>query len=105
MSDVEILDAPQVEWPPSFRNSQDKCSQEHAAFLSLLPSLLASCRDQFVAIHEGQVVASGTVELQVVRDAYARFGRVALYVGKVTDELPLLGRIPSPLAYPRAGQP
>ena len=105
MSDVEILDAPVLDWPPSLRNSQDKCSQEHAAFLSLLPSLLPSCRDQFVAIHEGQVVASGTVELHVVRDAYARVGRVALYVGNVTDELPRLVRIPGPRAYPRTGQP
>lgn len=74
----------------------DKWRWEQRAFHRPLPDLLRSHRDQFAAIHEGRVVEIGADKLDVARRAYARFGYVPIFVGRVAEapEAPI--RIPSP---------
>ncbi|HMF38773.1 MAG TPA: hypothetical protein VKF17_19195 [Isosphaeraceae bacterium] len=61
------------------------------------------CSDrQYVAIHEGQVVESGSDKLEVARRAYSRFGYVPIFVSRVTDEPIAPVRVPSP-RLPTAG--
>jgi hypothetical protein len=80
----------------------DKWRREHRAFRGLLPDLLRSHRDQYVAIHEGQVVESGSEKLEVARRAYSRFGYVPIFVSRVSDEPIAPVRVPSP-RLPTAG--
>lgn len=63
-----------------------KWEREYQAFRQLLPQLLATHSGQYVAIHDGQVVASGTDKLAVAMQAFARVGNVAIHVGRVTEE-------------------
>jgi hypothetical protein len=72
-----------------------KFRREQEAFRRLLPALLQTHRDQYVAIHEGQVVDSGTDKLDVADRVYARFGYIPILVTLVTDR-PQVVRIPSP---------
>ncbi len=73
-----------------------KFEREQAAFARLKPQLLGQYRDQYVAIHDEQVVGHGSELVTVALDAHRRFGHVSIYVDLVTDELPRPGRIPSP---------
>ncbi len=99
MDQIETLLAPVVPTPP-----ESKWRREQQAFRRLLPELLKSHRDQYVAIHEGQVAEAGADKLDVAGRAYARFGYLPIYVGLVTDQPPPLGRIPSPrLLRPEQG--
>jgi hypothetical protein len=70
-----------------------KGEREYRAFLRLLPELLASHRDKFVAIHNGEVVDSDLDDVALILRVQAKVGYVPLYVGRVTDS-PLLVRIP-----------
>ena len=79
---------------------EDKWRSEQRAFRRLLPELLKTHRGQYVAIHQGQVVDSGSVKLDVAGRAYARFGYVPIYVSLVTDQPPLPVRLPSPRLLP-----
>jgi hypothetical protein len=75
---------------------EDKWRREQRAFRHLLPQLLKTHRDQYVAVHDGQVVESGSDKLEVAGRAYARFGYVPIYVSLVTDQpLPVV-RMASP---------
>jgi hypothetical protein len=65
---------------------ENKWRREQSAFRRLLPELLKTHRNQYVAIHEGTVVESGDDKLAVARRAYARWGYVPIYVSLVTDE-------------------
>ncbi len=76
--------------------AEDKFRSEQRAFQRLLPDLLQAHRDQYVAIHEGQVVESGTDKLEVAERAYSRFGYVPILVTLVTDQPQKPIRIPSP---------
>jgi hypothetical protein len=93
MSSTELLPAPVLPEPPD-----DKWRQEQRAFHKLLPELLRTHRDQFVAIHEGQIAESGTDKLKVAERAYARFGYVPIFVSLVTNQPRKPIRIPSPRA-------
>ena len=53
-------------------------------------------RDQYVAIHEGQVVESVSDQIEVAKRAYARFGYIPILVTLVTDRPRPVIRIPSP---------
>jgi hypothetical protein len=97
MSTTEIQAAPILPTP-----IDDKWRREQRAFRKLLPDLLRLHRDQFVAIHEGQVVESGGDKLEVARRAYSRFGYVPIFVSRVTDEPIAPVRVPSP-RLPTAG--
>jgi hypothetical protein len=57
---------------------------------------LRTHRDQYVAIHEGQVVESGVDQIEVAERAYARFGYIAILVTPVTDRPRPILRMPSP---------
>jgi hypothetical protein len=91
MSDTELLPAPILPAPP-----QDKFRREQQAFHRLLPELLRTHRDQYVAIHEGQVVESGADQIEVAERADARFGYIPILVTLVTDRPRPVVRIPSP---------
>jgi hypothetical protein len=91
MNSIETLPAPVLPSPPD-----DKFRSEQRAFQKLLPELLRTHRDQYVAIHEGQVVGSGIDQIEVAERAYARFGYVPILVTLVTDEPRPVVRIPSP---------
>jgi uncharacterized protein (DUF3084 family) len=62
-----------------------KWEREYQAFRRLLPQLLQTHRGQYVAIHEGQVVASGKDKLQVALQVFSRIGNVSIHVGLVTE--------------------
>ncbi len=89
---IETLPAPQIDWPPA----ETKWERERRAFHRLLPSLLATHRDKFVAIHEERVVDSGDDEAALAMRCYDRFGYVPIYVGLVTDRPRRPVRIPTP---------
>lgn len=72
-----------VELPAPVRT---KWELEYEAFRRMLPSLLQTHRGQYVAIHEGQVVESGTDPVDVTFRALDRVGNVDLHVGHVTEE-------------------
>src|SRR5262245_57977642 len=94
MDSTETLLPPVLPAPP-----EDKFRKEQHAFRRLLPELLRTHRDLYVAIHEGRVVESGADKLEVADRAYARFGYVPILVTLVTDQpLPVI-RIPSPRVF------
>jgi len=64
-----------------------KFEREQRAFVRLLPGLLATHLGQYVAIHDEQVVDSGTDQLDVALRVQRRVGTVAIYVHLVSDEL------------------
>jgi len=97
MSPTKIHPAPILPIP-----IDDKWRCEQRAFRRLLPELLRLHRDQYVAIHEGQVVESGDDKLEVARRAYSRFGYVPIFVSRVSDEPIASVRVPSP-RLPSAG--
>lgn len=74
----------------------DKWRAERRAFQRLLPDLLPTHRDRFVAVHEGRVVESGEDKIAVVLRAYARFGYIPIFVGRVAEGPADPLRVPSP---------
>jgi hypothetical protein len=62
-----------------------KFERERRAFYRLLPTLLATHRGQYVAIHDEQVVDSGTIRADVVFRALDRV-RADIFVGLVSEE-------------------
>jgi len=70
--------------------------RERRAFWGLLPGLRTTHDGQYVAIHNGEVVASGSDEIAVALEAYSRVGYVPVYLGHVTDAPPRVIRMTSP---------
>jgi hypothetical protein len=91
MSQVEALPAPRLPEP-----AMSKWRREQQAFRRMLPDLLKTHRDRYVAIHDERVVEDGTDKLTVAGRAYARYGYVPIYVSLVTDQPLPLTRMPSP---------
>jgi hypothetical protein len=91
MNSMETLPAPVLPSPP-----EDKFRSEQRAFQELLPELLRTHRDQYVAIHEGRVVESGANQIEVAERAYARFGYIPILVTLVTNKPRPVVRMPSP---------
>jgi Family of unknown function (DUF5678) len=87
----ETLPAPVLPFPP-----EDKFRSEQRAFNKLFPELLPTHRDQYVAIHGRQVVASGADQIEVAERAYALFGYIPILVTLVTDQPRPVIRIRSP---------
>ena len=85
--------------------SEDDWQRERRAFLGLLPTLLASDRGRFVAVHGGVVVASGTDRVAVAREAYGRVGYVPVYLGHVDDAPWKPIRLTSPRLAARESSP
>jgi hypothetical protein len=61
-----------------------KWEREYQAFQRLLPQLLQTHRDQFVAIHDERVVDSDLDEVVLISRVHARYGYVPLHVERVT---------------------
>lgn len=68
------------------RPSHPKLAEEYDAFQRLLPDLLKTSRDQYAAVHDGNVVAIGSDRTEVAKRAYGRCGYQAIYVAQVTDQ-------------------
>jgi hypothetical protein len=100
MSSTKLLQAPVLPEPP-----EDKFLKEQRAVHRLLPELLQSHRNEFVAIHEEQVVESGTDQIDVAERAYARFGYVPILVTLVTSQPRKPIRIPSPRVLRQGDSP
>jgi len=83
MNSAEILEAPHIS-PRDARFAAWEA--EKRAFQKLLPALLPTHRGKFVAIHRGEVVESGDVEVAVGEAAYRSLGYVPIYVDLVTDQ-------------------
>ena len=62
----------------------------------MLPDLLVNHRNQYVAVHQGQVVACGPEKISVALQAYREHGHVPIYVGLVSDQSPSPARLPTP---------
>ncbi len=92
MSEPLTLPAPQL---LSSTTPRSKWEKEYGAFLRLLPTLLQTHRDQFVAIHEEQVVDSGPDELALALRVLKRFNNVPVHIGLVTDQPIPPARIPN----------
>jgi len=78
-----ILPAPAVTSPI---RASSKWERERDAFRRLLPQLMPSHRGQYVAIHNGAVVASGQKRLDVALQALFQVGNVDIHVGLVSEE-------------------
>jgi hypothetical protein len=91
MNDVDTIPAPTIPIP-----RKSKLNEEQEAYRRLLPDLLKTHRDLYVAIHEGQVVESGPDKLAVAATAYSRFGYLPILVTLVTDAPPNVVHIRSP---------
>jgi hypothetical protein len=74
-----------------------KGERERRAFLRLLPELLQSHADQYVAIHNEQVVDSGPDDIALIRRVHERVGYVPIHVARV-ERQPRVARIPGPRA-------
>jgi hypothetical protein len=68
--------------------------REVAAFERLRPSLMEQYAGQYVAIYQGQVVASGDKKLDVLIQARLKHGPI-VFVGLVSEDWPRKARIPS----------
>ena len=82
MSEPEILPAPVLDLGP-----KTKWERERQAFYRLLPDLLQTHRDKYVAIHEEKVVGVGDSFIDVASKADQQFGSsTPIYVGLVAVE-------------------
>lgn len=90
---IETLPAPELRFSDP---TDDKWERERQAFVRMLPALQLTQRDQYVAVHQGQVIASGPDKIAVALQAYREYGQVPIYVGLVSDTPPLPARMPSP---------
>ena len=93
MKKTNVLPAPRVDRTPATEN---KWAQEQRAFLSLLPALLRSHRNKYVAIYRRKLVDSGGDKVALGLRVYRKFGYVPIYVGQVLAAPPRAVRIPSP---------
>ncbi|MBI4674294.1 MAG: type II toxin-antitoxin system prevent-host-death family antitoxin [Chloroflexi bacterium] len=67
----------------------DVFERERAAFEKLKPQLLETHLGQYVAIHDGQVVDSGTSDTELAQRVLPRFRNQAVYIQLVQKELPV----------------
>ncbi len=69
--------------------------QEIAAFEQLRPALLKQYPGQYVAIYQGEVVASSNEKLALLDRVREQFGNVVCYIEKVAADSPRTVRMPS----------
>jgi excisionase family DNA binding protein len=89
---------------PSVQAAQaSKLTREQDAFRELLPTLLDNYREQYVAIHDGRVVASGADKVAVAREAYTKHGYQEILVTRVSAPPPRVIHIGgTPIGTPEA---
>jgi hypothetical protein len=93
MQSTELMTAPQLEFNS---NASSKWESERASFLNMFPTLLKTFRDQWVAIHNGEVVDSGEDKIPLALRVYSKIGYTPIYIGRVSSEPLDQIRIPSP---------
>lgn len=90
-----------IEWvaehleEPTTNENTRALDREVAAYEQLKPTLLEQYAGQYVAIYQGQVVASGTDKLALIDQVRQRLGHVVFYAEKVTPDSPRTVRMPS----------
>lgn len=78
------------------KKDEDSFTQQVIAFEQMRPTLMDTHAGQFVAIHKGQLVASGTDKLAVLHQVYDTFGDEAIcYVEQVSPSAPRTVKMPS----------
>lgn len=88
---TETFPAPMLTPLPS---KNEKWEREYAAFLEMLPELLQTHRNRFVAVHEERVVDCGDDKIALALRVYEKYGYIPIYVGLVSVERPIV-RIPT----------
>jgi hypothetical protein len=101
MNDLQTHPAPVVDVVPPAGN---KWEREYRAYLRLLPELQRTYRNQYVAIHNEQVVDSGDDPIALIKRVHARVGYVPIHVEQVTDQPAPPLRIPHYRELRRKGQ-
>jgi len=101
MNEPDAIHAPSIDPPTSMFD--EKWRREYVAFIRLLPELLQTERDRFVAVHDGSVVAVADTFENAALKAYDRVGYVSMHVGQVTEGPVVPVRLPSPRVESRAG--
>ena len=76
------------------RPTHPKLAAEHDAFQQLLPDLLATLRDKYVAVHDGVVVAVADTEIEALNRAVASAPGTIPLVRLVTDQPQPIPRSP-----------
>ncbi len=71
---------------------------EKTAFQAQLPILKGTLAGKYVAIHNGEVVETGSSEGEVVRQFFERFGDTHVYIGYVGDTVPATYQV-SPFSF------
>lgn len=99
MSDTLIQPTFEAKVPVPTRT---KGEREYAAFLRLLPQLLATHKGQYVAVHEGRVIDFDADDIALIQRVHARIGYLPIHVGQVVDPLPIV-RLPHYREYRPAG--
>ena len=69
--------------------------QEVAAFERMRAALLEEYPGQYVAIYQGQVIASGDEKLVLLDQVREQFGHIVCYIEKVAVDSPRTVRMPS----------
>jgi hypothetical protein len=87
---AQTLPAPSVAAP--FANG--KWQREYEAFLRLQSELLTTHAGEYVAVHDGQVVASGNDDVELALQFFAQHGNVPVHIGRVTATPEPAARIP-----------
>ncbi len=85
MSESAILPAPTI-----LPAAEDSLCDGRITFHRLLPDLLKSLEGRFVAIHGGEVVATGGSFVETAQSAYGKVGYVPIFVAQVTATQPPL---------------
>ena len=81
--------------PSTTTSDSGSFEREIAAFERLMPTLLKTYPDQYVAIYQEKVIASGDKKLPLLHQVREEFGEVTCYIEKVTPDYPQTVRIPS----------
>lgn len=69
--------------------------QEVAAFERLKPTLIEQYPGQFVAIYQGEVIATGDEKLALLEQVREQFGNIVCYIEKASPNSPRTVRMPS----------
>jgi hypothetical protein len=93
VSDPNLQPAPILDLPALPEN---KWQREYQAFLRMLPALLETHRNKFVAIHEEKLVDSGDDKVALALRVYTQHGYLPIYVGQVVERPIRPERLPSP---------
>ncbi len=62
-----------------------KGEREAAAFRRMVPILLAQYPNEFVAVHDEQVIDHDADDIALIQRVHSRIGYVPIYVGRAAD--------------------